>query len=101
MYQCSEHRFLGPVAGHGRPPLREPIQIHNNVREMPSFELIAPSATHEEAAAVVAALERFMRATAPPPAQAGETRDPWHEAALRDGVARLDLDDGRDPWINA
>ncbi len=31
----------------------------------PHFELIAPSASPEEAAAVVAALERFMRATAP------------------------------------
>jgi hypothetical protein len=68
---------------------------------MPRFELIAPSATHEEAAAVVAALERFMRATAPGGPTVSETRDPWHEAGLRDGVARLDLDDGRDPWINA
>ena len=39
----------------------------------PQLELIAPSASPAEAAAIVAALERFMRDTAPrmaPPAQA-------------------------------
>ena len=36
----------------------------------PQLEIVAPSASPEEAAAVVAALERFMRETAPPAAPA-------------------------------
>jgi hypothetical protein len=46
----------------------------------------------EEAAAIVAALERFMRATAPPaPIDTPGTPDGWHAAALLEGVSR-------DPW---
>jgi len=67
----------------------------------PSVELIAPSASHEEAAAVVAALERFMRATAPAPgASAGERLDPWRRTALLEGVSCEDAGDVSDPWIN-
>ena len=54
----------------------------------PQLELIAPSASPEEAAAVVAALERFMRATAPAPAPPGAQLDGWRRAALLEGVAR-------------
>jgi hypothetical protein len=49
---------------------------------------VAPDAAPEEAAAVVAALERFMRETAPRPAPPVPKRNPWQEAALREGVAR-------------
>jgi hypothetical protein len=66
----------------------------------PQMELIAPSASPEEAAAVVAALERFMRATAPVPVAASEGPDPWTRAALIEGVARAEPGDDRDPWIN-
>ena len=66
----------------------------------PRFELIAPSASPEEAAAVVAALERFMRATAPPPAAPAGQLDGWREAALLEGVERDPPGGGRDPWIN-
>ena len=38
------------------------------VNRRPQLQLIAPTASPEEAAAIVAALERFMRATAPAPA---------------------------------
>jgi hypothetical protein len=55
----------------------------------PRLQLIAPGATPEEAAAVVAALERFMRETAPAPTPAAQQRNPWQEAALREGVLRL------------
>jgi hypothetical protein len=55
----------------------------------PQLELIAPDATPEEAAAVVAALERFMRETAPPPMPATDRPNPWQEAALHEGVLRL------------
>jgi hypothetical protein len=54
----------------------------------PQLELIAPSASPQEAAAVVAALERFMRDTAPPPALAVEWRDPWARVATLEGVGR-------------
>ncbi len=54
----------------------------------PKLTIVAPNASPEEAAAVVAALERFMRATAPSPAPAAPPRDPWQQAALYEGVAR-------------
>jgi hypothetical protein len=66
----------------------------------PQLQLIAPSATPEEAAAVVAALERFMRATAPVPTAAPEGPDPWLRAALLEGVSRAESVDELDPWIN-
>jgi hypothetical protein len=67
---------------------------------LPSFRKVTTlktgsSPTAEEAAAIVAALERFTRATAPPPATntpAGP--DGWHAAALLEGVSR-------DPWATS
>jgi hypothetical protein len=70
------------------------------VNRRPRLELLAPSASPEEAAAVVAALERFMRATAAPHAEAPERPDPWQRAAILEGVEREDPGDVRDPWIN-
>jgi hypothetical protein len=52
----------------------------------PCLEIIAPGASPEEAAAVVAALERFMRDTAPPRAPAPAAGDPWLQTALSEGV---------------
>jgi len=54
----------------------------------PKLTIVAPAASVEEAAAVVAALERFMRDTAPPPAPRAPEPDPWQRAALREGVNR-------------
>jgi hypothetical protein len=48
--------------------------------------IIAPGASAEEAAAVVAALARFMRDTSPAPEPSA--RSAWAEASLREGVAR-------------
>lgn len=53
----------------------------------PQLQIIAPEATPEEAAALAAALEQFMRETVPVlavPAQ--PTRSAWQEAALQEGV---------------
>lgn len=66
----------------------------------PRLQLIAPTASPEEAAAVVAALERFMRETAPVLAAPAEQVDPWRRAALIEAVSREDSTDVFDPWIN-
>jgi len=63
----------------------------------PRLELIAPSATPEEAAAVAAAIERFLRDTAPPPAPPSRRRvSPWLRAALLEGTGRAP--DAPSPW---
>jgi hypothetical protein len=58
------------------------------VNRRPKLTIVAPNASAEEAAAVVAALERFMRETAPPLAAPEPQRNPWQQAALLEGVAR-------------
>lgn len=62
----------------------------------PKLEIVAPAASPEEAAAVVAALERFMRETAPPPAPPAPRRNPWQHTALLEGVGREV--EGPTPW---
>lgn len=52
----------------------------------PELSIYAPGATPEEAAAVVAALEQFMRATAPTPVATAPQRPRWQQAALHEGV---------------
>jgi hypothetical protein len=59
------------------------------VNRRPKLSIVAPNASPEEAAAVVAALERFMRETAPPTVPPERPRNPWVEAALREGVTRV------------
>jgi hypothetical protein len=66
------------------------------VNRRPKLEIVAPSASPEEAAAVVAALERFMRETAPPPIPAGPARNPWARAALLEATGREP--DGPSAW---
>jgi len=57
---------------------------------------ITPAPTPAEAAAIVAALERFMRETAPTRAPAPPRRNPWLRAARLEGVGREPL--GPSPW---
>jgi hypothetical protein len=65
------------------------------------IELLAPAASPEEAAAVVAALERFMRDTAPAPsAGAGAALDGWRRAAILEAVDREHDRLDAHPWIN-
>lgn len=54
----------------------------------PKLSLVAPAASAEEAAAVIAALERFMRETAPVAAAASPGPTPWQRQALQEGVRR-------------
>jgi hypothetical protein len=62
------------------------------VNRRPKLWLVAPNVSADEAAAVVAALERFMRETAPVPAPAPAARNPWQAAGLHEGVARQPSD---------
>ena len=62
--------------------------------------VIAPSPSAEEAAAIVAAIERFMRATAPPARGSVQAVDRWRRAAILEGVEREPADDAPNPWIN-
>jgi hypothetical protein len=57
----------------------------------PKLTILAPNASAEEAAAVVAALEQFMRATAPPRVPPPPRQNPWQRAALYEAVAREPL----------
>jgi hypothetical protein len=58
------------------------------VNRRPRLELRGSSASPEEAAAVIAAIEQFMRDTAPPVAHAPEGPGPWVRTALLEGVER-------------
>jgi hypothetical protein len=65
---------MSPTNGKRRPP-------------RPQIELLSPTASAGEAAAIVAALERFLADTAPAPATTGPSQSPWQRAALEEGIA--------------
>jgi hypothetical protein len=54
----------------------------------PQLHIVAPGASPEEAAAVAAALEQFMRNTAPVLAAEEPPPNAWKQAALHEGVCR-------------
>ena len=54
----------------------------------PRIELKGSSATPEEAAAIAAAIEQFLRDTAPAPAPAETAMSPWLRAGLLEGTGR-------------
>jgi hypothetical protein len=66
----------------------------------PEPDLIAPSATAEEAAVIVAAVERFRRATATAAAPVAAAPGEWSRAAILEGVSRQAHGGDGDPWIN-
>ena len=49
---------------------------------------VRQSASPEEAAAIAAAIEQFMRDTAPPPARCQPSISPWLRAGLYEGTKR-------------
>jgi len=53
----------------------------------PRIELVTPAGSPQEAAAIVAAVERFLAETSPPPATASQVGSRWQRAALLDGVS--------------
>jgi hypothetical protein len=81
----------GGEIGHDRERVRlgySPRVNANGKRRppRPRLEISAASASPEEAAAITAALERFLADTAPPPS-AGSAPNPWQRAALIEGVS--------------
>jgi hypothetical protein len=63
----------------------------------PRIELqSSAAATPEEAAAIAAAIEQFLRDTAPAPAAAAARTDPWLRAALLEGTGHSA--DDLSPW---
>jgi hypothetical protein len=58
------------------------------VNRSPSVQLEGAGASPEEAAAVIAAIEQFLRDTAPPRAGASEPESAWLRAARWEAVAR-------------
>lgn len=62
----------------------------------PRIEVKTGAATPEEAAAIAAAIEQFLRDTAPAPAPEADTINPWLRAALYEGVGYAA--DTPQPW---
>jgi hypothetical protein len=62
----------------------------------PRIELEGGAASPEEAAAIAAAIEQFMRDTAPPPAPPEPAVSPWLRAGLLEGTGRPA--DAASPW---
>jgi hypothetical protein len=54
----------------------------------PRIELLTEPASDAHAAAVVAAIERFLADTAAPPQELRREQSPWQRAALHEGVSR-------------
>jgi hypothetical protein len=61
----------------------------------PRIELTHSAATPAEAAAIAAAIEQFLRDTAPPPRREAEQISPWLLAGLHEGVG---LPADAPPW---
>jgi hypothetical protein len=62
----------------------------------PRIEVKQAAASPEEAAAIAAAIEQFLRDTAPPPAEEGPVVSPWARAGLLEATGRAAGD--RSAW---
>jgi hypothetical protein len=58
------------------------------------------AATTEEAAAIAAAIERFLHDTAPVSSAGEGAREGWTRTALLEGVMRHERPAAPHPWIN-
>jgi hypothetical protein len=63
----------------------------------PKLTIVAPDASPDEAAAVVAALSQFMRSATPVIVQPAAAPSRWKRAALVEGVSRQP--DEEPPWV--
>jgi hypothetical protein len=62
----------------------------------PQFEIVAPAASPEEAAAVMAAVQQFLRDHAPVIAAPAPAPNAWQRAALLEATGREP--DAPSPW---
>jgi hypothetical protein len=62
----------------------------------PRIEIGHSTASPHEAAAIAAAIEQFLRDTAPPPAPPKDEISPWLRAGLMEGIG---LPADATPWI--
>lgn len=62
----------------------------------PQLKLVTPTASPEEAAAVIAAVEQFLRDHAPPPAPVEARLSGWVDAARREAI---DREPHHEPWL--
>lgn len=62
----------------------------------PQLELLGSAASPEEAAAVMAAVEQFLRDHAPPPAPRAAKLSGWVEAARLEAI---DREPRYEPWL--
>jgi hypothetical protein len=63
----------------------------------PQIEILSTTASRSEAAAVVAAVERFLADTAPAPSAAARPASRWQRAALEEGVSARQIHPARAP----
>jgi hypothetical protein len=73
--------------------------VSRNGKQQPSrprIELRQTPASPEEAAAIAAAIEQFLRDTAPPPAAPARAMNPWTRSGLFEATGRDPA--GRSPW---
>jgi hypothetical protein len=68
------------------------------VNRRPRLRLEGSSASPEEAAAVIAAVEQFLRDTLPPAAPPVPAPDPWLRAARLEAVGYAPDDPALAPW---
>src|SRR5439155_5556735 len=75
-------------------------RAHNAcMRRGRAIEVLSSTASAEEAAAIVAAVEHFVRDTAPrAPAGEGDGRDPWLRAGILEGVEGGAPEELGGPW---
>jgi len=66
------------------------------VNRRPQLRIVTASASPQEAAAIIAALARFMRETAPAPVPAPGGPAPWARAGLLEGSGHAPGSDS--PW---
>lgn len=76
------------------------VTMHDVTAQIPEISSLRATASPDEAAAIVAALETFMRATAPAGAPQAAPVDLWQRAAILEGVEREPDADIQHPWIN-